>query len=129
MKILIVDDDPVSRDVLAAIIAKLPDHQVTVADGGETAWALLDDPSRWFDVLFLDQQMPGLDGLGLLQRIAGSPLLHSLEVVMCTAANDRTTITKAIQLGARHYIVKPPTEGLIAAKLEKIAAKLAERDR
>lgn len=129
MKILIVDDDPISREVLAAIVARNDDHQVTTAEGAEEAWALLDDPARWFDVLFLDQQMPGLDGLGLLKRIAGAPHLQSLEIVMCTVANDRATIVKAIQGGARNYIVKPPTEAVVTAKLAQIAAKLAERAR
>ncbi len=120
MKILIVDDDPVSRGVLRQILSKQPDHQITVAEDGASAWALLDDANRYFDVAFLDLSMPPPDGFELLQRIRKSPLLHGVEVVLCTGANDRATIAKAIQHGARHYIVKPCTEAVVTAKLEQI---------
>lgn len=57
MKILIAEDDPVSRAVLAKIIGADPHHQTTAAEDGEAAWALLDDPGRCFDVAFLDQRL------------------------------------------------------------------------
>jgi CheY-like chemotaxis protein len=120
MKILIVDDDPVSREVLRKIIVARTTHQVTVAENGTIGWALLDDPSRYFDVAFLDLTMPAPDGFELLQRIRRSPLLSSVEVVLCTGSNDRATIARAIQLGARHYIVKPCNEAVVLAKLLQI---------
>ncbi|MSU22959.1 MAG: response regulator [Opitutus sp.] len=82
MKILIIDDDPVSRAVLQKILADQPEHQTTVAEEREAGWALLDDPTRYFDVVFLDISMPGMDGLQLLQGIRQSPFLRTLEVVM-----------------------------------------------
>ena len=130
MKILIVDDDPVSREILRKIIVARTTHQVTVAENGTTGWALLDDPSRYFDVAFLDLTMPPPDGFELLQRIRRSPLLSAVEVVLCTGSNDRATIAKAIQLGARHYIVKPCGEAVVLAKLQQIRpaeATAAER--
>src|SRR5205809_568233 len=101
MKILIADDDPVSRTVLAKIIASQEDHQTTVAEDGREAWALLDDAARSFDVVFLDLSMPKLDGFELLKRIGKSPLLKNTEVVLCTGANDRASVVKAVQLGAK----------------------------
>jgi len=120
MKILIVHDEPVSREVLRKIVSSTGEHQVTTAEDGTVAWALLDDPGRYFDVVFLDLSMPGPDGFDILKRILGSALLASVEVVLCTGANDRATIAKAIQLGARHYVVKPCTEAVISAKLKQI---------
>jgi two-component system chemotaxis response regulator CheY len=120
MKILIVDDDKISREVLRKFIAAQPEHQVTLAADGEEGWALLDDPSRYFDVVFLDLTMPSMDGFELLKRIRQSPVHGSLEVVLCTGANDRATIAKAIQAGVRHYLVKPCTEAVVLAKLNQI---------
>ena len=120
MKILIADDDPVSRGVLHKILTLRQEHHVTVAEDGAKAWNFLDDPSRYFDVAFLDLSMPHLGGFELLQRIRTSPLLADIEVVLCTGSNDRATIAKAIQLGARHYIVKPCTEAVVTAKLKQI---------
>ena len=120
MNILIAEDDAPSREVLTAFCKKSGEHQVTLTDDGNAAWALLDDPKRWFDVVFLDIQMPGRGGMDLLKRLRGSALHRSMEVVMCTSSNDRATITEAISLGAKHYIVKPCTEAVVAAKLKLI---------
>ena len=124
MKILIVDDDPVSRRVLREILAGQPNHQTTEASDGNEAWALLDNPSRYFDVVFLDVSMPQTSGLELLARIRDSQILRSLHVVMCTGTSDRETVSKAIALGARHFIVKPATAALVTAKLKELQAKV-----
>lgn len=125
MKILIADDEPQYRDLLALIFQKWPDHQMTLAADGQEAWSLLDDPKRWYDVVFLDLNMPKLTGLDVLQRLRDSPLHRTIVSVMCTARNDRETITQAISLGAKHYIVKPWTEQIIADKLRSIAESRA----
>lgn len=122
MKILIADDEPISREVLRKILASNKEHQITVAQDGNEAWALLDDSSRYFDAAFLDITMPEPDGLEILRRIRQSPLLRTVYVVMCTAAADRPTVAKAIELGAQNYLVKPCTEAAVLAKLKQIQA-------
>lgn len=108
------------------ILASRGDFHVTLADNGNDAWALLDDPGRYFDVVFLDIAMPEPDGLEILSRIRSSPLHRSLQVVMCTSSNDRATVIKAIQLGAQHYMLKPATEASVMAKLRIIQPDLPE---
>lgn len=121
MDILIADDEPRYRELLATLFQKWPQHRLTLAADGREAWELLDDPKRWFDVAILDLNMPHQTGLDLLERLQHSPLHRSMETVICTARNDRDTITKAISLGARHYVVKPWTEKTLATKLTQIA--------
>jgi len=99
MNILIADDDPLYRDHLAAILAKWPEHKVAFAADGIEAWALLNDRGHWFDLLFLDIYMPRLNGLQLMRRIRESLMHRSAKIIVCTSANDRPTITQAIQLG------------------------------
>lgn len=125
MHILIADDEARYRDLLKHLFAKWPEHQLTLAEDGQEAWALLDDPKRWFDVVFLDLNMPKWTGLDVLKRLRESPLHRSVEPVICTARNDRETITQVIALGAKHYIVKPWSEKVIADKLRVIAAARA----
>lgn len=122
MRILIAEDDPVSRIVLAKILATEPAYRVTLAEDGAAAWALLDDPGRSFDVAFVDIDMPKMDGFELLRRIHEAPLLKTLHVVMCTAANDRPTVVKAAQFGARHYLVKPCTQASVLSKLRQLSS-------
>lgn len=119
MHLLIVDDDFTSRELLAGI-CKNAGHQVVLAENGQEAWDLLDDPKRWFDAVFLDVTMPKWGGFDVLKRIRESSLHRSLEIVMCTVSNDRGTITEAIRLGAKHYIVKPCTEDKVTARLKQI---------
>ena len=123
MKILVAEDDPGTTAMLMSIFTKWPDHQVTFVADGQAALTLLKDASRWFDVLLLDVQMPELTGFEVLARIRDEAHLRSLEIIMCTLANERGSILKAVELGARHYLIKPPTEAAIADKLGKIAAK------
>jgi CheY-like chemotaxis protein len=125
MNILIADDEPRYRDLMRHLFEKWPEHQLTLAEDGQEAWALLDDPKRWFDIVILDVNMPKWTGLEVLKRLRESPLHRSVEPVICTAHNDRETITQAIGLGVKHYIVKPWTEGHIADKLRQIAEKRA----
>jgi DNA-binding response OmpR family regulator len=119
MKILIVEDEPSASTMLARIVANAG-HHPTIAADAEAAWALLDDPCRSFDVVFLDLVLPKMSGVELWQRIRASALLQSVEVVFCTASNDRATVLKIVQNGARHYIVKPISPEKIIAKLNQL---------
>ena len=123
MNILIADDEPRYRDLMAILFEKWPEHTVTLAADGHEAWVLLSDPEKNFDVVFLDINMPRLTGMDVLKRMAESDRHRSVDTVMCTALNDRETITEAIVLGARHYLVKPWKEAAILAKLQQIAAR------
>jgi CheY-like chemotaxis protein len=123
MNILLADDDSNYREFASRLFAKWPEHQLTLAEDGREAWALLDDPKRWFDVVLLDVNMPHLTGIDVLKRLRESVLHKSLEIVMCTAHNDRATITEAISNGAKHYLVKPYTEKVLADKLKQIEQK------
>jgi CheY-like chemotaxis protein len=126
MKLLIVDDEPVARQVLRQILSAQPEHQLTLAEGGAEAWALLDDPSRYFDIVFLDVTMPEPDGLEIVRRLRESPLHKSVQIVLCTASKDRDTVTKAVQLGVRHYVVKPCSAPVVMAKMQQIVATMAK---
>lgn len=119
MKILIVEDEPSASTLLAKIVANAG-HQPTVAADAEAAWALLDDPCRMFDVVFLDLVLPKQSGVELWQRIRANALLQSIEVIFCTASSDRATVLKIVQLGGRHYIVKPVSAEKIVAKLNQL---------
>ncbi len=124
MKILVADDDVIFRDTISAILRKWPEHHVTVVNDGVGAWAMLNDTGRSFDLAFLDVKMPGMGGLELLQRLRESPFHRSVQIVICTASNDRPTIAQAIELGTRHYLVKPCTEATITEKLRQITAAI-----
>ena len=99
--ILVVDDDPVERRVTeAALLAQ--GHRVRTSDDGEDALTKLAQQS--FDCVLLDLVMPGLDGMGVLERMdhtSGPP------VVVQTAKGSIDAVVSAMRAGASDFVVKP----------------------
>ena len=122
MNILIAEDEALHRDLLTGILARWPEHQVTLAEDGQAALDLLTDPKRLFDLVFLDVKMPRLGGLELLQRLRESAVRRSAKFVICSALNDRATISKAVLLGAKRYIIKPCTGAVVAETLRQVGS-------
>lgn len=102
MRILIVDDEPLARVRLSALLAKCPDVGPVDATGdGETALAMCADTAP--DLLLADINMPGMDGVALTRRLADQPA--SPQVVFCTAHEHFAA--QAFELGAADYLLKP----------------------
>ena len=120
MNILIAEDEVLHRELLAGILAQWPEHTVTQVEDGQAALTLLTDPKRLFDLVFLDVKMPKLGGLELLQCLRESAVRRTARFVMCTCVNDRITISKAILLGAKRYIIKPCSRTVVAETLRQV---------
>jgi two-component system chemotaxis response regulator CheY len=78
------------------------------------------------DIVCLDVQMPGCEGLDMLEQIKA--ILPHAVVMMITASNDLATVRTAIELGAAGYVVKPFNPGTVRATLERVAAPLLKDD-
>jgi len=112
--ILIVDDNPMNRQILAEQLSARG-HEVVEAEGGAEAIALVD--SRAFEVVVLDVMMPGIDGLTVLRRIRDRFSLSELPVIMATAVDDRSAIVEALGMGANDYVTKPLDFAVVYARL------------
>lgn len=105
-RILLAEDE----EIIAIIIADLLGAEgidVTVCPDGLTAWQRLQDDRPGYDLILLDRGMPGMDGLELLQRIKGNPLLARTPVVMETAQADMASVREGLAHGAYYYLTKP----------------------
>jgi len=136
IRVLVVDDHPVVRRGISDLIASEPDVEVVGAAGdGDTAVALTErlDP----DVVLMDIEMPGVDGVAATHRI-GTVAPRTAVVILTTFA-DRARITRALDAGAAGYLLKDaePTElidGIRTAAAgstpisPRVATSLAERD-
>lgn len=127
MNLLIVDDDPTTRALVKEMLREDTSIRITEAANGAEAWELLDDPSRYFDALVLDVQMAPVNGLELLARIRNSAMINSTPVILCTATSDRSTVTQAIQLEIRHYLVKPLAKAAVLQKIEQVKQELEQK--
>jgi len=115
MKILIVEDDFISRRILKEILAEFGNCDVVV-DGEEAiqAFQLAHEEKAPYDLICLDIMMPNMDGHEALSRIREFEKERSIsgasevKVIMVTALDDPKTVFKAYYRGgATSYIVKP----------------------
>lgn len=116
MKILIVDDDIVSRMMLMHLIAACGECNIVEAEDGLDAWQQLDGGLRPA-ILFCDARMPRLSGMQLLARIReeGGGAFDPMLFVLVSSAHEPVLQQQALDAGAAAYIVKPfRAEGLRA---------------
>jgi two-component system, chemotaxis family, chemotaxis protein CheY len=123
MNVLVAEDNRISRELLRRMIETGGRHTVTVVHDGEEAWNALSKPDSAFDVCILDIYMPKLSGLELIERLNKDDRLKHISIVLCSSADDRVTVQRAMALGVTHYIVKPYNKALVLDRLDQIAAE------
>ncbi|UOD27807.1 response regulator [Massilia violaceinigra] len=106
MKVLVVDDDIVSRMVLMHLIDACGKFEILEAEDGADAWDQLENGLRPA-ICFCDLRMPRLSGMDLLQRVRADGALGAMPFVLVSSATDRDTVDQASGLGVSGYIVKP----------------------
>jgi two-component system response regulator AlgR len=118
MRVLIVDDEPLARARLAALLQECEDVDVVASVGdGETALNMLAETQP--DVLLLDINMPGLDGKALAARLANRT---RPQIVFCTAYEAHAV--HAFDLGATDYLLKPVRVERLRDALKRVRQRL-----
>ena len=103
-KILVVDDDPSSLELMEAIL--VPNgYEIITANDGSKAVAIMVEKKP--DLILLDIMMPGLDGYSTLAKIKGNKTISKIPVVMLTAMGFQLNKELALRFGAVGYITKP----------------------
>lgn len=118
LRVLVVDDLPFMRQAIRDALQGTPFRIVAEAENGEQAIACYREKKP--DVVLLDIVMPVLDGLTALQRLRR--LDPASTVIMCSALGEQAMIVRAIQLGARDFIVKPFRSERVVSALERVAS-------
>ncbi|MHC4295555.1 MAG: GGDEF domain-containing response regulator [Planctomycetota bacterium] len=118
MRVLIAEDDPISRRVLEATLKKWG-HEVQVACDGAEAWEMFQDA----DVPklgIIDWMMPGIDGVELCKRvrkIAGKDRSY-IYLILLTAKGQSSDVVEGLEAGADDYITKPFDNSELKARLQ-----------
>jgi two-component system chemotaxis response regulator CheY len=124
MKVLVVDDDVVSRMVLMHLVDSCGAYEVFEAEDGEDAWSQLQQGLRPA-ICFCDLRMPRLSGMELLARVKADPAFDAMRFVLASSASDHATMAQASSLGAGGYIVKPFELELVLVQLAGLAPHAA----
>ena len=103
--ILIVDDNNENRRVLATVISKNTDFNITLANNGQSG--IESTFSENPDLILLDIMMPGMDGYQVANKLKDSDLTKNIPIIFITANTDSESISKAFKTGGIDYITKP----------------------
>ncbi len=118
LPVLVVDDNPVNRRILAAQLTRWRTRPTCVSSGDAALQALRTAVADGtpFVLVLLDANMPGMDGFAVAERIAANPELAGVTIMMLTSSGDYGDAARARDLGVAAFLVKPiDSRGLHAA--------------
>lgn len=122
MKILIAEDDTISRFFLEKTLKKF-DHTVTACKDGAEAWKAFQEGE--YAVVISDWMMPEMNGLELCRLIRSTSRSASCYFMIVTARTSRTDFIEAMAVGADDYITKPLDSDEIEVRLHMAERRLA----
>ena len=122
LKVLIVDDEKLARDELQYLLSSIEDVEV-VGQGKNGIEAIELVPRLEPDVLFLDVQMPGLDGFAVLRKLLESSREATLPQVIFATAFDKYAV-RAFEVNAIDYLLKPFDRARLEQALQRVRDRL-----
>jgi len=122
MRILVADDDLVSRLAMEDVLRQCGTPEIVLAEDGASAWRqMTGEPC--FDLICLDVRMPPPDGLELVARLRAAPALKRVPTMLITSTADRNTVLSATRSDLQGFIVKPVGPDT-ATRLLRVLAQL-----
>ncbi len=112
--ILVVDDNPVIRQIMKLALEQ-NQHHVTQASDGREAMDLM--RAHFFDLILLDIMMPNMTGFQVLEQMVKDPDLATIPVIVVSADSQIDSAIRCIELGAEDYLVKPPNQTLLRTRV------------
>ncbi|SDR09603.1 two-component system, chemotaxis family, response regulator CheY [Rhizobiales bacterium GAS191] len=118
LKILVVDDMTTSRMLLIEALQEIGFRQISYAKNGQDGLKLL--MSNPVHMVISDFEMPGLDGVGLLQGIRSNPTTRNIPFIMVTGRGDRALVERASKFGLNNFVTKPFTVASLRTALRAV---------
>ena len=116
-RVVAVDDNPVITQLIAAVLRRAGHDVETASSGGEALVVLQRNPP---DLLLLDLEMPGLDGLEVLRILREQKVCQGVPVLVLTGESDTHYVARARELGAAGYLLKPFGAQGLTAKVNRV---------
>ena len=132
MRILIVDDSEMSRELLRVWLAGAGYTDVIQVDSGAAAVHRVTNPlaprEADIDLILLDIEMAGMDGIHTCRRLRAEPHLQDTPIIMVTGTTDPQTVAESFSAGAMDYIVKPVQKVELLARVRSALTLKRETD-
>jgi len=113
---MVIDDSRAMRMILSSTLAELG-YEVCTAGNGEEALEYLADEKPGLQLMLVDWNMPGINGLEFVKRVRTMPFYASAALMMVTTETEVEQMILALEAGANEYVMKPFTADIIADKL------------
>ena len=113
-RVLVVDDDPTVREVVATYVRANGHDVMEVGDGESAVEAMAKHPA---DLVVLDLMLPGIDGLEVCRRIRAA---REVPIIMLTALGSEADRVAGLELGADDYVSKPFSPRELALRVESV---------
>ena len=126
LKLLVVEDDLASLELMTEVFASLKAQVRPMADSQKAAVVINQEK---FDGIFLDLEMPRLNGLALAQKIRESSWNKLTPIVIVTGREERDTMQQAFATGATFYLQKPIDRQKLNTLFRTVRGTLAENRR
>jgi DNA-binding response OmpR family regulator len=114
-RILVVEDEPLSQDMLVRRMASRGFRVATVSDG---AAAITHVARELPDLVLLDINMPGISGLEVLRELRKTYKRDALPIILVTAMADSEDVVRGLDAGANDYVVKPINFAVLLARVQ-----------
>ncbi len=121
MKILVVDDEPICRNLISRTLSKSGYTLLEAADA-QAALKLLEGAEP-IGLVITDLMMPGMDGLDFIATVRRTAKLAGLPIVITTAMSTKYAVMKALELRAAGYLVKPLDIHKLRRTVDEIVSK------
>jgi class 3 adenylate cyclase len=112
--VLVVDDDALNRRLVTATLAREGLRTTSANDGAAALAAIDEDPP---DVILLDIEMPGMNGIEVLERIKSDEKIRHLPVVMISGIDDAQSVVRCLEAGADDFLPKPFDAAILRARI------------
>jgi DNA-binding response OmpR family regulator len=122
---LVVEDDP---DIVELLVHYLTAEGWTIDATDDGRKALERIRSESYQLLILDLQLPGLDGLSLCAEVRRDKRTHEIPVVMLTARGDEADRIVGLEMGADDYVVKPFSPKELVARVRALFRRIERKD-
>lgn len=118
LRLMVVDDMSVSRGLIQQALDEIGFTNVAYdKDGASALQAIMASPVH---LVLSDYNMPGMDGLGLLEGLRGHPATQKTGFILITGRADREVLMRGQALGMNNFVVKPFTTAQLRGAIEKV---------
>jgi two-component system chemotaxis response regulator CheY len=129
-KILVVDDFDLVRTMLRRALGDLKITNIDDSRDGDEALRKIGEAIKGgkpYGAVFLDWNMPGTNGLQVLQACRTMPEMAKVPIIMVTAEGEKKQVIAALMAGATEYIVKPCSPEILSKKIQHINKTLQSK--